>query len=128
MAKYKRGDFSTCDALHSWRPKTVTTTEIIGQIHELNLEDRQILAKSIAEQLGISRERVDSIIPEDSDMRKLSAKWAPKCMNADEERLNKIWNFFRYARSKWFLSQLTKDETWLYHYDPETKQNQLMAT
>ena len=33
VAKYKRGDFSTCDALHSWRPKTVTTTEIIDQIH-----------------------------------------------------------------------------------------------
>jgi hypothetical protein len=32
------------------------------------LEDRQILAKSIAEQLGNSRERVGSIIHEDLDM------------------------------------------------------------
>ena len=35
-----------------------TTTEIIHQIHELILEDRRISAKSVAEQLGISRERV----------------------------------------------------------------------
>jgi len=52
----------------------VTTPEIIDQIHELILEDRQISAKSITEQLGISREQVGSIIHEDLDMQKLSAK------------------------------------------------------
>jgi len=52
----------------------MTTPEIIEQIHELILEDRRISAKSIAEQLGTSRERVESIIHEDLDMRKLSAK------------------------------------------------------
>jgi len=36
----KRGDFSTCDAPRPGRPKTVTTPEIIYQIHELILEDR----------------------------------------------------------------------------------------
>ena len=46
-------------------PKTVTTTEIIDQIHEIILEDHQISTKSIAGQLGISRERVGSIIHED---------------------------------------------------------------
>ena len=58
VAQFKRGDFSICDALRPWRPKTVTITEIIDQIHELILEDRPILAKSIAEQLGIPCERV----------------------------------------------------------------------
>ena len=53
----------------------MTTPEIIGQIHELILEDHQILAKSIAEQKGISRGQVGSIIHEDLDMWKLSAKW-----------------------------------------------------
>lgn len=86
VAQFKRGDFSTCDAPRPGRPKTVTTPEIIDQIHELILEDRRISAKSIAEQLGISRERVGSIIHEDLDMRKLSAKWVPKCLNADEKR------------------------------------------
>jgi len=64
----------------------VTTPEIIDQIHELILEDGRISAKSIAEQLGISREKVGCIIHEDSDMRKLSAKWVPKCLNADQKR------------------------------------------
>ena len=59
------------------------TPEIIDQIHELISEDRRISAKSVAEQLGISRDRVGSIIHDDLDMRKLSAKWVPKHLNAD---------------------------------------------
>ena len=84
VAQFKRGDFSTCDAPRPGRPKTVTTPEIIDEIHELILEDSRISAKSIVEQLGISRERVGSIIHEDLNMRELSAKWAPKCLNADQ--------------------------------------------
>jgi len=64
----------------------MTTPEIIDQIHELILENRWISAKSIAEQLSISRERVGSIIHEDLDMRKLSAKWVPKRLNAYQKR------------------------------------------
>ena len=122
--------FSTCDAPRPGRNKTVTTPEIIDQIHELILEDHRISAKSIAEQLGISRERVGSVIYEDLDMRKLSAKWVPKFLNADEKRQRchsseQLLEFFR-RNPKDFLSRLlTMDETWLYHYDSETKQ-QLM--
>ena len=61
VAQFKRGDFSNCDAPRPGRPKTVTTPVIIDQIHELILEDRRISAKSIAEQLGISRERLGSV-------------------------------------------------------------------
>ena len=71
VVQFKRGDFSTCDAPRPGRPKTLTSPEINDQIHELILEDRRISSKSIAEQLGISRERVGFIILEDLDMRKL---------------------------------------------------------
>jgi len=78
----------------------MTTPEIIDQIHELILDDRRISAKSIAEQLGISRERVGSIIHEDFDMRKLSVKLVQKCLNADRKRQRcqsseQILEFFR---------------------------------
>jgi len=99
VAQFKCGDLSTYNAPRPGRPKTVTTPEINDQIQELILEDRRISAKSIAQQLGISRERVGSIIHENLDMRKLSAKWVPKCLNADNKRQRcqsseQIWNFF----------------------------------
>ena len=64
VAQFKCGNFSTCDAPHRERPKTM----IIDQIHKLILEDQQISAKSVAEQLGISREQVGSTIHEDLDV------------------------------------------------------------
>ena len=82
----------------------MTTPEIIGHIHELILEDRRISVKSIAEQLGISREPVGSIIHEDLDMRKLVTKRVPKCLKADQKRQRcqsseQLLDFFL-ARSK----------------------------
>jgi len=86
VAQYKHGDFSTCDAPRPGRPKTVTISEIIDQINELIVENRRISANSIAEQLGIPREWVGSNIHESLDLRKLSAKWVPKCLKADQKR------------------------------------------
>jgi len=78
VAQFKRADFSACVARRPGQPKTVTTPEIIDQIYERILEGRRISAKSIAKQLEISHERVGSIIHEDLDTRKLSAKCVPK--------------------------------------------------
>ena len=77
MTQFKRGDFSTCDVPRPGPPKTVTTLDIIDQIHQLILEDRRISAKSVAEQLFMSCERVGSIFHGDLDMWKLSAECVP---------------------------------------------------
>ena len=126
MAQFKRGDFSTCNAPHPVQPKTVTTPETVDQIHELILEDLRILAISVAEQLGISCEWVGSIIHEDLDMRKLSVKWVPKCLNADQKHQwcqssEQILEFFWRNPNDFLLRLVTMDETWLYHCDLETK-------
>ena len=129
MAQYKRGDLFTCVVSRPGRPKTVTTPEIIDQIHQLILEDRRISAKSIAEQLDISRERVGSIIHEDLDMRKLSAKWVPKCLNRDQIcqrcQSEQHLEFFRRNPNDFLSRLVSMDETWLHHYDPETKQQSM---
>jgi len=133
VAQFKRGYFSTCDtddAHRPVRPKTMTTPEIIGQIHELILEGRRISAKSIAEQLGISHEWVGPIIHEDLDMRNFSAKWVPKWLDADQNRQwcqssEQVLDFFRRNPNDFLSRLVTMDEIWLYHYDPETKQQSM---
>jgi len=60
-------------------------------------------------------------------MRKLSAKWIPKCLNADQKRQRcqsseQLLNFFRRDPNDFLSRLVTMDETWLQHYDPETKQ------
>ena len=98
-AQFKSDDFSTCVAPRPTRPKTMTTPYSIDQIHDLILEDRRISAKSVADQLAITRGRVGSIIHEDLYMLKLSAKWDPKCWNADEKVVWANFGIFS-ARSK----------------------------
>ena len=127
VTHFKRGDFSTCVAPRPGQPKTVNIPEIIEQIHELIFEESRISSKSRAEQLGISRERVGSVIHETLDMRKLSAKWVPKCLNADQKRQRcqsseQLLEFFRRDPNDFLSRLLTMEETWLYQYDPETKQ------
>ena len=85
VALFKRGDFSTCASPRPGRPKTVMTPEFIDKIRELILEDRQFSAKSIVEQMDISRVQVGTIIHEDFDMRNLSEKWVPKCLIVDQK-------------------------------------------
>ena len=52
VTQFKHSDFSTCLAPRPGRHKTVATTEIIDQLHELILEDRRISAKSTAEHVN----------------------------------------------------------------------------
>ena len=60
-------------------------------------------------------------------MRKFSAKLVLKCLNADQKRQRcqsseQLLEYFRRDPNN-FLSQLvTTDETWIYHFDPETKE------
>ena len=88
------------------------------------------MAKSIAEQLGISREQVGSIFHEDLDVRKLSTKWVLKYLYVDQKRQQcqlseQLWEFFRRDPNDFLSRLVTMEETWLYHYDPETKQQSL---
>ena len=63
-------------------------------------------------------------------MRKLSAKWIPKCLNTDQKRQRcqsskQLLEFFR-RDPNGFLSRLvTMGETSLYDHDPETKQESM---
>jgi hypothetical protein len=87
-------------------------------------EADRISAKSIAEQLDTWREPVGFIVHEDLDMRKLFAKWVPKCKNVDKNvkgasRLSNIWIFFGAIQMLPCRARLvTMDENWSYHYEP----------
>jgi len=63
-------------------------------------------------------------------MRKLSVKWVPKCLNADQKRQRcqsseQRLELFRRDPNDFLWRLVTMDETWLYHYDPETKQQSM---
>ena len=91
------------------------------------MEARRIRGKSIGEQMGISSERFGSIVHEDLDRRKLSAKWVPNRLNADQklqpcQSSEQILELFRCDLNDFLLQLVTINETWLYRNHPETMQ------
>ena len=61
-------------------------------------------------------------------MCKLSAKWVPKCLNADQklegyQSSEQLLDVFRRDPNDFLSRMLTMDKTWSYRYDPETKQH-----
>jgi hypothetical protein len=69
-----------------WETTQVTIPENVDAVHSMILDNQRISTKKIAETLVISRERIGCIIHEILDMRKLSTKWNPKRLNADQKR------------------------------------------
>jgi len=85
-AEFKRGRTSLEDDPREGGPKSATTPEIIEQVHYMVLDDRRMKVREIAETIGISKERVGYILPEELDMKKLCARWVPRLFTADKKR------------------------------------------
>jgi len=69
-AEFKRGRTGLEDDPRKGRPKSATTPEIIEQVHDTVLDDRQMKVREIAETIGISKEHVGYILHEELDMKK----------------------------------------------------------
>jgi len=126
-AEFKCGRTGLKDDPRNGRPKSATTPEIIEQVHDTVLDDRQMKLREIAETIGISKEHVGYILHEELDMKKLCARWVPRLLTADQkctrmkiseqclERFNK-------NKTDLLLQFITMDEIWIHHYTPESKQ------
>jgi histone-lysine N-methyltransferase SETMAR len=109
------------------RPKTSRNDEKVNAVRNLIDEDQRITVIQVAESLDISCGTVHSILHEDLGLSKLSARWVPKALRPDQlvvrtdlsiSILSKIE-----ADEERFMGRIiTGDETWIYQYDPETKQ------
>jgi hypothetical protein len=110
--------FFTCDTPHPGRPKTLTNPEIIDQIHELILGDLRISAKSIAEQLGFSRQSFRNIWTCGGSPRSESRNAWTLIKNVNGASRLSNFGFFGGDPNDFLLRPVTMDENWLY---PEAK-------
>lgn len=125
--EFQRGRTSVFDDPRPGAPKTATTDDNVTKVHDLVLADRRLKVREIAETVGISKDRVGHIMHEILGMRKLSARWVPRLLTADNKRNHETTSqhcltLFR-SNPKEFLRRLvTVDETWIHWYTPETKE------
>ena len=125
-ADFKRGRTSTEDDPRSGRPKTATTDIQVEAIHCMVMDDRRITIRYIAETMGISYGSVQSVLTDVLGMRKLLARWVPRMLTPDQKltRLQisrQLLDRFQADPADFTKRLVTQDETWVHHFDPESK-------
>ena len=125
-AEFKRGRISIEDP-RSGRPKNPKTEDLPELVMEIIMADRRTTQRQIADTLKISQSSVHEIIRDTLKMTKVSARWVPRLLT-EKQKIERA----RSARSnlaifnadpEGFLNRfVTMDETWVHHYEPETKE------
>lgn len=125
-SRFKNGRTSLDDDERSGRPSTSTSPETVHEVERIVLEDRRTTICEIADQLEISFGSVQSILTSNLGMHRVAAKFMPRLLTSDQKqfRVEVCQDLLQQSRADpTFLSKLiTGDETWVYGYDPETKQ------
>ena len=87
--------------------------------------DRRSTIRTMADQLGMDRESVRSILVESLRMRKVCAKMVPRLLSDNQKtgRLDVCQDILQQLQTNATLLEkvITGDESWIFEYDPETK-------
>ena len=105
----------------------MATPKIVTKVHDMVMGNRRVTEGYIASAVGISQERVNSILTEDLDTRKLPARWVPRHLTVDQKhtRQNMSYaylNLLEIYPDKFLLRFVIMEETWVHHFIPESKQ------
>lgn len=117
-AEFKRGRSSLEDTPQTGRPADAVTKDMINRVETLIMNDRRIKVDELARECDISHGSVCTIIHEHVGKSKVSARWVPRNLTPKvvvQPELLEIYNEN--------LRLVTGDETWIHHWDPDTKKN-----
>ena len=124
---FRRGRRSLEHDPHPGRPLSAVTEENVQAVERMIKEDARITCREIQATLGIGSSTVNKILHEHLDVRKRCSRWVPHALNEDQKRGRVEWCLsmmerFDGGRSKSTWRIVSGDETWVYQFDPETKQ------
>jgi len=125
-ALFKRGRESLEDDPREGAPLTSVTEENVSALEKLVCADRRITREQIAKEVGISLGSVSTILHDKLNMNKVCTRWVPRILStfqrADRKAIaEELLQNFK-AESDGFIDRIvTGDESWVHHYDPESK-------
>ena len=118
-SRFKSGRTSLEDNERSGRPSTSTTPENFEEIKQIVYQDRRITINEVADIVDASFGTVQAILTSYLNMRHVAAKFVPRLLTCEQKQhcAEQVHN------DPTFMSRIiTGDESWVYGYDPETKQ------
>ena len=124
--RFKDGRMSVDDDERSGRPSTSTTPINIANVREAILADRRQTIHDVCEIVGLSYGTVQRIVVDNLNMSRNSARFVPRLLSDYQKalRVSVCRELKQQAREdpNFISNIITGDETWVYGYDPETKQ------
>lgn len=120
---FKEGDESVSDKARSGRPREAVTPENIAKVKELVNEDPHISTTEMANQVGISRERIGHILHNELSLHKVCAKWIPhKLSKENKEKRVELSKELLDILKNGCKNIITGDETWIYFFTISSKE------
>ena len=109
----------------SERPCTSTTDANNKKVRQLIRSDRHLTIRVIANEVGMDKETIRTILVDTLGTRKVCAKMVPRLLTEEQkvQRLNACRDILQQqeADNKLLENVITGDESWVFQYDPETK-------
>ena len=124
--EFRMGYTSINDGKRSGRPSDARSQENINRVEKLINSDRRVNIHHIGRTLGLSYGTVQRIIHDDLKLKKLSARWVPRMLTKAQKKRRvevsqQLLDRYNEDPDDFINRLLTQDETWVHHFDPETK-------
>jgi len=124
--RYKEGRTSVESDPRSGRPSTSRNEEMIAKVRKIFRNNRRLAVREIADDCGISVGSCDANLTDDLHMKRVCATFVPRLLTDDQREQRQTIARDLFERSceevQFLKNSVTGDESWVYGYDPETKQ------
>jgi len=130
VAEFKRGRTSLEDDTRAGRPVEATTDDCCHAVKNLVTGDRRLKVLEIATEVVILYGSVLNILHEHSGLSKVRARWAqcfltPVQRSFRVETCSELLAIYSATPDNVLSRIITGDETWIHHWDPDTKQESM---
>ena len=108
-------------------PKSVVVPKTIDAVRHLILQDRHVTYREIETTLGINGTSIHSILHKRLSIKKNYSLWIPHNLSIAQKKAHVDWSKEMLQKddrgaSKHAYDVVTGDESWIYAYEPESKQ------
>ncbi|GBP81089.1 Histone-lysine N-methyltransferase SETMAR [Eumeta japonica] len=125
FAEFKRGRVNLSDEFRDGRPSTAENNKNIDVVRRMIETDRHVTNHEIRASLAIGMSQIQLILHKHLGMKNLCSQWIPHNLTEAQKKDQHTMCHAMVTRFKKRASNLvwvTGEKTWIYYYDPKTKQ------